>query len=252
MLTLGGFIVGFLIGMTGMGGGAFMTPYLILVIKFNPVMAIGTDLVFASITKIGGGIQHFRQHTAHLKAVFWLALGSLPASRLSASYVLSNVDNQESMFVELPAMLGIVLLLVGGLTAARSLGWLGEVNKDPVDKWPPPLAWMALGAFGGLLVGLTSVGAGSVIIALVLIFFSVPAADLVGLDVTHGAVLAVFAAANYVVAGQVDWTSVGWLVLGSLPGAWLGARAVVHVPQRMVRGIMGGLLLLVGSTLLRK
>jgi len=109
---------------------------------------------------------------------------------------------------------------------------------------------MLVGAFGGLLVGLTSIGGGTVIMALMLLFFSIPLNEMVGLDVLHGAVLALFSALTYALAGQTNWPIVGLLLIGSLPGVWLGAKAINHIDRRVVRGILAFLVLGAGIHLM--
>ncbi len=243
-----GLVVGFLVGMTGMGGGAVTTPLLILLFRMNPVLAVGTDLVFSALTKIGGGWQHLRQNSVGLPQVMWMAAGSLPASWLGARFVLARVDDP-ALARLLTRLLGGVLIVVAVIVLARVTRVLGPHHWVDVH-WPPPAALFAIGALGGLLVGVTSVGGGTVIMALLLIFFSIPLSNMVGLDVVHGAVLGVVSAAAYVIAGQVDWNTVFWLLLGSLPGAIAGAWASHRASQRWVRGILGCLLIGVGISLL--
>ena len=245
-----GFVVGLLVGMTGMGGGALMTPFLILVMKVHPVLAVGTDLVFATVTKAGSAIQHYRQQTAWLRPVFWMALGSLPASFLGSRFLLANVENEHVVEVFLPITLGVMLLLVGLVVLARVFGLLGFNNEPQAIHWPPPWALVGIGIAGGLLTGLTSAGGGTVILALLIIFFAIPPAQMVGFDVTHGALLALFSALNYSLAGQVDWGLAAWLLVGSIPGSLLGSRVVKVLPQRFVRGMIGGLLLLAATSIL--
>ncbi len=250
VVVIAGFVVGFLVGMTGMGGGALMTPFLILFMRMNPVLAVGTDLVFAAFTKIASSIQHSRQGTVRLRPVFWMAVGSLPASWLSASFLLSRVDDEFVVQEALPKSLGVILLVVSVIVLARLMNWIGRRDEAAETHLPHWAILIAVGVVGGLLVGFTSGGGGTVIIALLLIFFAIPTPQLVGLDVVHGAVLALFAAIAYGLAGQVDWPLVGWLLLGSIPGTLLGTRAVTILPQKAVRGMIGGLLFLTGLRLL--
>ena len=228
-----------------MGGGALMTPFLIFFLNLNPAVAVGTDLVFAAITKIGGGYQHYRQKTLRLRPIFWMALGSLPASYLGARYIISQAGNQQARH-RLLLMLGVVLGVVGVISMMRALGWIaGKITSKPV--WPKPWALVIIGALGGGLVGMTSIGGGTVIMALLLVFFTIPADKLIGLDVSHGAILALFTASTYALSGHVDWSVTGWLLAGSLPGVWLGARAVTKIPQKYVQAILGVVLLLAGA-----
>ena len=246
-----GLIVGFLIGLTGMGGGALMTPFLLLVMKLDPVLAVGTDLTFAAITKTIGGIQHRREKNVSFRRVFWMAVGSIPASFLGAQFILSQSENRVLIEQILPHVLGSTLIIVSLIIFARVFRWLGP--KDGVEiKWPEPWALIGIGAFGGLLVGMTSIGGGTVIMAMLLIFFSIPLNLMVGLDVVHGALLAVLSATNYAFAGQTDFALVGLLLIGSLPGAWLGARTINRLDLNIVRGILALLVIVAGVDLLIK
>ncbi|MBN1306230.1 MAG: sulfite exporter TauE/SafE family protein [Anaerolineales bacterium] len=244
-----GLLVGFLIGLTGMGGGALMTPFLLLVMKFDPVLAVGTDLTFAAITKISGGIQHRREKNVSIKRVIWMAAGSLPASFLGAQFILQQAKNRQLIEETLPTLLGCTLIIVSIILLARILRVLGP--KEHVEiKWPPPGALVLIGAVGGLMVGMTSIGGGTVIMALLLIFFSIPLNLMVGLDVMHGALLAVVTSLNYSLAGQTDWGLVFLLLIGSLPGAWLGARMINRIDRRLVRGLLALLIMGAGIDLL--
>jgi uncharacterized membrane protein YfcA len=250
MIAIGaGLVVGFLISLTGMGGGALMTPFLIIVMKIDPVLAVGTDLVFAAVTKIAGGIQHRREKNVSLRSVLWMAAGSLPSSFLGAQFILSQATNHLLIEVILPKMLGGILILVGLILLARVLRWLGPKEFITI-KWPQPWALIVIGAIGGLLVGMTSIGGGTVIMALLLIFFSIPLNVMVGMDVVHGALLAVLSAGNYALAGKVNLPLVGLLLVGSLPGAWLGANLVNRIDLRIVRGLLALMIMGAGVNLL--
>lgn len=242
-----GFLVGMLIGLTGMGGGAIMTPFLILVLKIEPLVAIGTDLVFAALTKWVSGFQHRRQDNVGLRMVFWMSLGSLPAAYLVSSYVLAHVGENLFLSQALPRLLGGVLLLVSLYTLARTFDW---IRIDENVRWPPAWALTVIGGAGGALVGLTSVGSGTVIMASLLIFFALPPSKLVGLDVMHGALLTSVPAGVYTFSGRVEWSLVLWLLLGSIPGALLGTRLIDTIPQRLVRTLLALLLLLAALKLL--
>ena len=244
--VLAGLGVGALIGLTGMGGGAIMTPFLILVMKINPILAVGTDLVFAAITKWFGGLQHRRPNNVGLRMAFWMALGSMPASFFTSTFVLTRLKDEASTNFYLARILGIVLILVSLYTLARVFDW---IKVDPNLHWPPAWALTVIGAIGGGLVGLTSVGSGTVIMASLLIFYSLPANQLVGLDVMHGALLTTVPAGVYAFGGLVDWPLVFWMLLGSIPGAWLGTRLVQRVPQRLVRGALSVFLIVAGVRL---
>ena len=244
-----GLFIGILIGLTGMGGGALMTPFLLIVMKFDPVLAVGTDLAFAAITKISGGIQHRREKNVSLKRVFWMASGSIPASILGAQFILRQTENRTLIEETLPTLLGVTLIIVSVIILARVFRFLGP-NKIVEVKWPPAWALFVIGAIGGVLVGMTSIGGGTVIMALLLIFYSIPLNLMVGIDVVHGALLAAIAALNYAFAVQIDWRFVGLLLIGSIPGAWFGAKMVKRLNRRLVRGMLAVLVFGAGIELL--
>ncbi len=248
MLTAG-LVIGFLIGLTGMGGGALMTPFLLTVMKFDPILAVGTDLAFAAITKIVGGLEHHHESKISFKPIFWMASGSIPASLLSSQFILRQADNRYLIDEILPTLLGWTLVVVSVIILARVFRFLGPRKSSDV-RYPSALALLIIGAIGGTLVGMTSVGGGTVIMALLLIFFSMPLNYMVGLDVMHGALLAIVSALSYIFAGQTDWGSVGLLLLGSLPGVWFGARSVHRINLLAVRGILGLMVLGTGIQLL--
>ena len=246
-----GLVVGFLIGLTGMGGGALMTPFLLIVMKLDPVLAVGTDLTFAAITKIVGSIQHRREKNVSFQRVFWMACGSIPASFLGAQFILHQRANSALTEKTLPNILGITLIVVSLIILARVFRLLGP--KEYIEiSWPAPWSLILIGVIGGLLVGMTSIGGGTVIMALLLIFFSIPLNLMVGIDVVHGALLTVITSMNYVLAGQIDWHLVGLLLTGSLPGAWLGVVAIKRIDLRIVRGILALVVIGAGIDLLLK
>lgn len=250
LLMIGaGLLIGFLIGLTGMGGGALMTPFLIAIMRFDPVHAVGTDLAFAAITKVVGGLGHHHESKVPLKPVMWMATGSIPASILGSQFVLRQTDNRQLVEEFLPTLLGWTLIIVSIIIIARVFRFLGPKKESQV-RYPPPWSLIIIGAIGGVLVGMTSIGGGTVIMALLLLFFSIPLNYMVGLDVMHGALLATISAFSYIFAGQTDWMSVGLLLVGSLPGVWLGARAVHRLNLLVVRGILGLLVLGAGLQLL--
>jgi uncharacterized membrane protein YfcA len=242
-----GLIVGFLIGLTGMGGGSIMTPFLILFMKFNPLLAVGTDMAFAAITKWTAGIQHSHQKNVNVRMVAWLALGSLPASLVASSLVLSYDKSGAVVNLILPKILGVVLFMVALYTLARAFNWIRI--KENVN-WPPAWALTVIGVVGGAMVGLTSVGSGTIIMAALLIFFSLSPAKLVGMDIIHGALLTTVPALVYAFGGHVDWRMVAWLLVGSIPGGWAGSKLVNVIPGQLVRGVLSVLMILAAIRLL--
>ena len=171
-----------------MGGGALTTPFLILGLGLNPVLAIGTDLVFAAVTKIVGGIRHWRQDNVAPGLVLWMALGSLPATVVGAQILLSSSQNSQFVQVGLPKLLGVTLIGVALILLYRQF-W-GPAGQEAHDSNAPRVGTIVLiGVCGGLLVGMTSVGGGTVIMVLLIIFCTIPVQQMIGLDVMHGALL---------------------------------------------------------------
>lgn len=246
-----GLVTGFLIGLTGMGGGALMTPFLLLVMKFDPVLAVGTDLTFAAITKFVGGLEHHHESKISIKPVLWLAMGSIPASIAGSQFILRQTDNRHLIDEFLPTLLGWTLVIVSIIIIARMFRFFGPKKESEV-RYPSAFALIWIGVLGGALVGMTSIGGGTVIMALLLLFFSMPLNYMVGLDVMHGALLAVISAFSYIFAGQTDWMAVGALLLGSLPGVWLGVKTVNHINLLLVRGILALLMLMASIELLTR
>jgi len=203
----------------------------------DPVLALGTDLAFASFTKIVGAVQHRREENVRFKYVLWMAMGSLPAAILSARFVLAQTDNRFLIEAVLPKILGFALIGISLLIFARAHNILAP-RPDAITRVPTLWSLMGIGVIGGILVGLTSVGGGTIIMGLFIVLFTIPLQEMVGLDVAHGALLASITAITYGLAGQTDWQLVGLMLIGSLPGVWLGARAVSRINPRLVRTIL--------------
>lgn len=178
-----------------------------------------------------------------------MGIGSIPASILGSQFILHQTDNRQLIDEFLPKLLGWTLITVSIIIIARAFSLLGPKASAEV-RYPSAFALIVIGALGGGLVGMTSIGGGTVIMALLLLFFSMPLNYIVGLDVMHGALLAIVSALNYIHAGQTDFGTVGVLLLGSLPGVWLGAKVVHRINLLLVRGILALLILMVGINLL--
>jgi uncharacterized membrane protein YfcA len=247
-LSAYGFVVGLLVGLTGMGGGVLMTPLLMLGLGMPATAAVGTDLAYSLFTKLAGSWQHLRQRTVDLALVRTLALGSVPASMLAVA-ILAWLEHRRTAGLEhgLARAIGGALVVAAGLLAWRALS--GEMPKvHPVEH--RRFAIMAVGALGGLLVGLTSVGSGSVIMALLVFFVPLEPRTLVGSDVVHGAILVGVAAAGHALLGNVDVGLAAQLLLGSVPGVIVGSRLTLKTPRRWLQAVLAFLLILSGLRLL--
>jgi len=267
-----GLFIGFLVGLTGMGGGALLAPIMILVLKVPPVWAVGTDNAYSAITKTLGSIVHFRQKSVNIKVALWLACGSVPATIVGVSTVqyihrrLGNAINDVIVH-----SIGFTLLLVAILLVAKPF-IMRRVERrqfeeakqaaltgkpapvENVSRWHMryrPLVTALIGAIVGLLVGLTSVGSGTlIIVALAFLFPRLASKELVGTDISHAVMLHIAAALVYFSAGTIDWRLVGLLLLGSLPGVFLGSRLSKYVPDRIMRPILAVVLALSGWKLI--
>lgn len=253
-IPVAGFIVGLLIGLTGMGGGALMTPILIIFLGIKPTLAIGTDLVYAAVTKLFGGALHLKQRTVDLSLSFYLALGSVPGAILSVA-IVKRLAAQSQFGVDqfLTHALGVTLLLVAGSLLLRPL----VQRRTPrqalcMARKPRHHVYTVLLGFGvGLLVGMTSVGSGIlVMVALLLLFPYLVTSKIVGTDVFHGAILVSAAGAAHFYAGNVNIPLVAALLIGSIPGVLLGSRLSVKVPEKALRPILASVLLVSGWRLI--
>jgi uncharacterized membrane protein YfcA len=244
-----GFAVGVLIGLTGMGGGALMTPFLILVLGTRPVVAVGTDLVYGAVTKLVGGYLHWRQGTVDIRLALRLAAASVPAGLL-AVLVLRLFPDAARADDAVRQALGLALVAVALLLLARLRGAL---------PLPLPGRWRRLlqgsgtyvaGALVGALVGFTSVGSGSLLVPFLVSVFPLAAAHVVGTDVFHAAILVTATAAAHAQIGTVDWPLAASLLIGSVPGVALGTWMTTRLPSRVVRAGLAALLLVTGVTLI--
>jgi uncharacterized membrane protein YfcA len=247
--SITGLLVGFLVGLTGMGGGSLMTPLLILVVGVRPTVAVGSDLACAAVTKIVGAFQHRRQGTVDFRLARQMAAGSIPGSLLGVWCVhhLQRLlgDNVEHLVVRL---LGVMLILVAIAMLLKSHPRVAQAAaRFHVEQPGRRRAWAsAAGLLLGFLVGVTSVGSGTLFGVLLLAVFGLSAREMVGTDIYHAALLTLAAAGAHVWAHNVDYALVGNLLLGSIPGVLLGSRLAVKMPEKALRPVLAGLLFLSG------
>jgi uncharacterized membrane protein YfcA len=248
LLILFGLGVGVLVGATGMGGGSLMTPLLILLFGIKPVVAIGTDLAYAAITKTVGGWRHLRAGTVHTPLSLWLAVGSCPGA-LTGVAILEWLDLGDVLLVLVAAS----LLLTGALVLLRALIWSGEGERDHIAMTVRhKLAAIVLGFTVGVCLGITSAGSGTLIAIGLILAFRLSPRRVVGTDVLHAAVLLWVAALAHVVSGNVDFALAGTILIGSVPGVWIGTSLATRLPERGLRPALGIVLLSSGMALLGK
>ena len=241
-----GFLVGILIGLTGIGGGAVMTPFLILVLGTRPVVAVGTDLVYGAVTKLAGAYLHWRQGTVDVKLGLRLAAVSVPAGLLAVFALQQIPESSAEADAAVRRALGIVLMIVAVLMALRLRG---NMSLPVPERWQAVLRGRGtyiVGAVVGALVGFTSVGSGSLLVPFLLAVYPMSTARIVGTDVFHAALLVTATAAAHVHGNSVDWTLATSLLLGSVPGVTLGSWMAPRVSSRALRAGLAALLLLTG------
>jgi uncharacterized protein len=252
-LSLTGLLIGLLVGMTGMGGGSLMTPILILVFGFKPTLAVGTDILHGAVFKTFGAVRHRRLGTVHARMTFWMFLGSAPMS-------LAGVQTAEWLQGRYGD--GVESTSAKVIGAALVLGGLGFFAKTFVNRGVQPddspfllanrdrVISFTLGAVGGFIVGLTSVGSGTFFALVMLLVFPLTAAKIVGTDIFHAAALLWVAGFAHLIHGNVDLGAMGWLLVGSIPGILLGSQVTVKLPERSLRVALATVLLASGVRLL--
>jgi len=244
--------VGILVGMTGIGGGSLMTPMLILVFGVTPVTAIGTDLAYAAVTKTVGGYKHWTQKTVDLTLSSWMAIGSVPAA-IGGVYVLTLLEDWLGPDFEdfVIALLAGALLLTGIATLVRAfLKRMHERERDTIQmERRHKIAAVLLGVSVGFVLGVTSAGSGALIAVGLILIFRLSPQRVVGTDVFHAAILLWAAGLAHVTAGNVDFGLAGTILLGSVPGVWLGSHWSVRVDPAVLRTTLAVVLIGAGIAL---
>jgi uncharacterized protein len=240
-IVLGSAIVGFLVGMTGAGGGALMTPMLILFFGVKPSTAISSDLVAAVLMRPVGAIVHMTRHTVNYAMVGWMVIGSVPAA-LVGSYVLHLLGNSKSAEDNIEMILGTALLVGAAAMVLRAAldRRTGQQRKGLIgDLVVRPLPTVAIGLVGGFIVGMTSVGSGSLMIVLLLFLYPMIGANqLVGTDLTQAVPLTLAAALGALAFGHVEFGVTTSLVIGSVPAVLVGSLISSRAPDRFIRPVI--------------
>lgn len=269
--VLGGAAVGFIVGATGVGGGSLMTPLLTLVFNVPAQIAVGTDLLFAAITKAGGAAAHARRGNVQWAITGWLVAGSVPATVATLAAV-QILEPDAALFAEfVKRVLGLALFLTAGallfgaqiqalgrrfavrdervvaLAAAAGAGYLSVTEERVARALPTAITGAAI----GVLVTLTSVGAGAIgVVALLFLYPLLPARQIVGADIAHAVPLTLVAGLGHAALGTVDWTLLGTLLVGSLPAIYVGAALAHRLSERTLRLALATMLAGIGSKLL--
>jgi uncharacterized protein len=253
LFVLSGFLVGVLVGLTGVGGGSLMTPLLVLIFGIQATVAVGTDLLYAAVTKSGGTVVHHRRGTIDWKVTRRLATGSVPAAILTLAVLYKlGVRGGAS-----PPAITIVLACALILTAIcvilhRQLRMLTATRGSEPDPRRVAVLTISAGLVLGVLVTLSSVGAGAIgMTALVLLYPRTPIAKLVGSDIAHAVPLTLIAGIGHWLLGSVHWLLLSSLLIGSLPGVFVGSHFAARIPDKILRPVLAGILMLVGIKMLR-
>jgi uncharacterized membrane protein YfcA len=252
-----GFFVGLVVGLTGVGGGSLMTPILIFFFGVKPYLAVGTDLLFAAFTKMGGTVKLARSKHIDWPVVFNLSAGSIPAALITL-YVLHRLGATSSVVQHLmTTTLGFALLM----TAAATLYKAVRGKSSPVSvaagqeataarprHWSLPVVF---GALIGSLVTLTSVGAGAIGVTVLMVLYPLlPLPRIVAADIAYAVPLTLVAGMGHASLGSVDWPLLAKLLAGSIPGIWLGSHLMFKTPERVIRGLLSILLAYAGLKLI--
>jgi uncharacterized membrane protein YfcA len=251
-LALAGLLIGVLVGMTGMGGGSLMTPILIFFFNFNPAVAIGTDILHGAVFKSFGAARHRRLGTVRARLGAWMLLGSAPTSLAGvwvATYLTDRygdrVDSVQGKVLGATLVVGGIAFLAKALLrgSGKATGLGALTDRDRVVA-------VAIGAVGGFVVGLTSVGSGTLFALAMLLAYPLAARFVVGTDIFHAAALLWVAGFGHLVAGNVELGAIGWLLVGSVPGILIGSQVAVGLPEHTLRFALAAALGLSGLKLL--
>ena len=244
-----GLVVGTLIGMTGLGGGVLLLPLLIFALKIPAIIAVGSDALFNFVTKIGSSCVHLNKGTVRRRVVLALVLGSIPGSILGVSFLAllrhiygSGVND----FIK--SAVGLLLVCIPVLLLLQTRIEEHVANRPPTMKSFFGMSF--IGLFSGFLVGMTSVGSGSIIMMLLLLFYSFPPQVMVGTDIVHAVALTGVTSLLHWRLGNVDFRLVGFLLIGSIPGGLLGSYLSTRVPVLWLRRILCAVLLATGARML--
>ena len=252
-LSIAGLLIGLLVGLTGMGGGALLTPLLIFLFGFKPTLAIGTDILHGAVFKTFGAVRCRRLGTVHARMTAWMLLGSAPMSLVGvelAEWIASRYgDDAEGTMAK---VIGAALVLGGLGFLAKTFVRRGVQATDApfLLRRRDRVGAFALGVGGGFIVGLTSVGSGTFFALVMLLVFPLTAAKIVGTDIFHAAALLWVAGISHLLHGNVDLVAMGSLLLGSVPGVLLGSQLTVRLPDTALRVGLAATLFVSGLKLL--
>jgi uncharacterized membrane protein YfcA len=249
LYSLSGFAVGLLVGMTGVGGGSLMTPILILLFGIHPATAVGTDLLYAAATKTGGSLVHGWARSIDWKVVRRLASGSIPATAVTIAALSHFNLNGDATRDLITLVLSVALFATAfALVFGGSIVALYRARVSQLDPKRTAITTVLVGALLGVLVSISSVGAGAIgVVLLVLLYPQLSISKIVGSDIVHAVPLTLIAGVGHWMMGSVDWHIIASLLVGSLPGIFVGSYFAVRVPERALQLILAATLFVVAS-----
>lgn len=252
---ISGFAVGLLVGITGVGGGSLMTPLLVFLFGFKPAVAVGTDLLYAAITKTGGVLVHHNTHkSVDWRVVKWLSLGSIPASIATIFLIKHLLKLEKDITGIITFTLGIALILTAIAVLIRcyvTRKQIREIEDSLISsgrfRQMQVPATVLVGAVLGILVTISSVGAGALgTVAILFLYPKMSTLKVVGTDLAHAIPLTAIAGLGHWTLGHIDFMLLGTLLIGSLPGIWIGSHVSAKIPEKTLRPLLASLLLIIG------
>ena len=251
--VISGFAVGLLVGLTGVGGGSLMTPLLTLLFGIPPSVAVGTDLAFASITKVAGTAAHRFRGTVHWDIVKLLCIGALPAAVISAMGLkyIGALNPEVGQFIRYSIAVSVTLTVIALLFKGKLLAWLNAHPEKQITGAKLTAATVISGVVLGILVTISSIGAGAIgATILVMLYPRLKPAEVAGTDIAYAVPLTAIAALGHWWIGSIDWNLLGALLLGSVPGITIGSLAARAVPEKFLRGLLAITLTTVAAKLI--
>ena len=255
--SVAGLVVGIAVGATGVGGGSLMTPILIMFYGINPALAVGTDLLFASASKSFGVLLHGRNGSLDWRIVRWMAIGSVPATLLTLLF-LHSYPKGAQLDSLIKMTLSVAILATATFTLLQDqIMRLIKRGKNDVAAEISERKQFLFTVLSGLLVGtvvtISSVGAGVIGMMLLLLIYPKHAPiKLVGSDLAHAVIITAIAGAGHASLGTVDYSLLGYLLVGALPGIWIGSKIGFNLPEKPLKRLISGLLIFIGGTMLWK
>ena len=246
--------VGIMVGLTGVGGGALLVPLLVLLLDVPPIIAVGTGAVFVAATKIGAAWSYYQRGQVDMRLVLRMSIGSIPGAILGVvvlAILRSHLGDGVNHLLKI--LIGSLLIVTPGFALFQK--YLEKTGKkslrDRLPEWiTPKIGAIAVGLIGGFLVGMTSMGSGSIIMILLVLFYSRTLPTLVGTDIAHAVVLAVVAGVGHFALGDINFSLLAALLLGSIPGAWCAAHYATSIRGVWLRTVLLSVLVVAGISML--